>query len=542
MARVAHAPDLGLSGGRPHGIAVSTLMRFGSRACLSLLAWFTAWFVASAALAASKSPEAERSREKSKQTEADDEADGERQAKNSEGSAAKAAPGEREQPSEKEREQRDAAKKEAASEAKRDAAGAKRAEDADEAEAAADEEPAAPSEGAAHSAAAPEEVSSEPKSLVTGLAAGNASAAGSSVGSGAAAVPRVGTGNALAETPGAQGLISEPAQPRLPDAAGSASNSEEAQDEEAADEMDSAPAGAEKEVVAPTGDEASASEVGDDVAGANPAVVGTLEENPSDSQGGAPAPGASLLPARVELQVVEGVLGEGTRWETEYFALESQRTGPAVIVISGMHGDELAGPLAAERLRSVELCAGSLHVLPRANVPALEAAKRRTPDAEHDDLNRNFPRAPDDQPRGEMATHLWEWVESLAPEVLLDLHEGVNYHAKTGRSVGNTILFVANERSRYLAMRMVVAANRLELNHDQRFRPWKPPVIGGIARATSDQLGAMGMILETTRKGPLERRVEQHWTMVTTLLEDMGMTGSACDMPLPEPSSLTAED
>lgn len=554
-------------------------MCFG-RACLPLLAWFAACGLAGDALAAA-SPPPEQQQEKSERTEnaearkGENAKDPERQAKSdqAEGERKSTREAEREQskPSEEQKDEKKAESADADADEPRgadeqgDEQGDEQAPELDKA-----------SEGAREAAG---QDSLDGLGLAEDAASG---AAGTSRRSEQLAGPSsVGESKALSEQLQAQpgravsgASAAATASNLLDDAEASAPEQPSRESDSAAESEDDAPPEADSPEAAedgasereesqapPEGDEqqegdspapgatadrdeppAAADRGEGESRGPTPAMVGSLEPEQPEDREAQPSAAVSTLTGSLEPRVTQGVLAQGTRWETGYFSLDSRRDGPTVVIISGMHGDELAGPLAAERLRSIEVCAGSLHVLPQANVPAIEVGERRTPEAEHNDLNRNFPRSPDDVPRGEMATRLWEWVEALAPDVLLDLHEGVNYHAKTGRSVGNTILFVANERSRYLAMRMVVAANRLEPNYDQRFRPWKPPVIGGIARAASDQLGAIGMILETTRKGPLERRVEQHWTMVTTLLEDMDMIGRVCEMPLPEPSTLAAED
>jgi len=170
-----------------------------------------------------------------------------------------------------------------------------------------------------------------------------------------------------------------------------------------------------------------------------------------------------------------------------------------------------------------------LYVIPRANQPALETGTRLTPLVQHSNLNRNFPleEAP---PRGRLARNLWSLVSSAQPDVLLDLHEGFDYNIQNRRSVGNTILYAPQEEetAQRLVKQMIEAANELEPQLDQRFRAWKPPVIGSLARAAAERLGSVAMILETTTRTDLDQRVAQHSAMVEAALNELGMMGAAC--------------
>src|SRR5690606_11438757 len=173
---------------------------------------------------------------------------------------------------------------------------------------------------------------------------------------------------------------------------------------------------------------------------------------------------------------------------------------------------------------------GVVYVVPRANQPALDTGTRHTPMVQHSNLNRNFP-MDDRAPRGRLARHLWSLVKEVQPDVLLDLHEGCDYNIQNRRSVGNTILYAPQdeEMATRLVRQMVAAVNETESDLDQRFRAWKPPVVGSLARATAERLGSVAMILETTKKTDLDQRVEQHSVMVETALRELGMVGPACE-------------
>ena len=56
-----------------------------------------------------------------------------------------------------------------------------------------------------------------------------------------------------------------------------------------------------------------------------------------------------------------GVLGEGTEWETPWFATDSGIDGPVVLITGGIHGNEPAGAHAADQIRHWPLKKGTQH-------------------------------------------------------------------------------------------------------------------------------------------------------------------------------------
>lgn len=246
--------------------------------------------------------------------------------------------------------------------------------------------------------------------------------------------------------------------------------------------------------------------------------------------------------------VTQSMLLPGTRWQTPLHTLHSTVPGPTVVVLSGVHGDELAGPLAADELvkRGV-IRHGTLIVVPRCNPPALQRGTRLTPESKYPNLNRNFPREAGIPPRGMMAETLWALLEATKPALLLDLHEGFDYNATNRRSVGNTVLEVPSPIARWLSMRAVYEVNKLIAVPGQRFRSGRRPTESSVIRSAFDVLGVDGMILETTKKTPLEQRVAQHLLMVNAILlaleEDVATrsTGPAASgEPPPTPSAQPA--
>jgi hypothetical protein len=66
----------------------------------------------------------------------------------------------------------------------------------------------------------------------------------------------------------------------------------------------------------------------------------------------------------------------GTQHEVTAYVISGKEAGPTLLVIGGIHGDESAGYLTADRYTSVSLRRGTLIVVPRLNLPAILKKKR----------------------------------------------------------------------------------------------------------------------------------------------------------------------
>lgn len=244
-----------------------------------------------------------------------------------------------------------------------------------------------------------------------------------------------------------------------------------------------------------------------------------------------------------------GLIAPGTRWETPYHLIDSGTPGPSVLLTGGIHGDEPAGAQAAEQIRHWPIQKGRLIVIPRANVPGLQAGKRLMPgvaEKAERDLNRNFPKDNSEaeaEPQGEIARELWAFVSNQKPDWLIDLHEGFDFHqAEETDSVGSSIIDSNSEAANAAAPAMLAAVNAPIKDPKRRFVNLGPPVDGSLARAAAQKLGTSTMILETTSKDqPLSLRTRQHRTMVRQFLLDRGMlaaeAGSTIGIVAPPPSA-----
>ena len=241
----------------------------------------------------------------------------------------------------------------------------------------------------------------------------------------------------------------------------------------------------------------------------------------------------SLLGQGPQSEVSTGLVAPGTRWETPWYVTDSREEGPTVLVTGGVHGNEPAGARAARQIRHWPILRGTLIVIPRCNVPGLDAGKRLMPDQpdELDNLNRNFPRG-GDAARGPLAEALWAFIGEWQPRYVLDLHEGYGFRSAGSDSVGSSIIRTRRQGNKELQTLMLEAVNGSEPEHE--FARLHGAAEGSLARACSERFEAHAFICETTYKHqPLALRTRQHRVMVHALLEHLDMAAAGRNRMVP---------
>jgi hypothetical protein len=108
---------------------------------------------------------------------------------------------------------------------------------------------------------------------------------------------------------------------------------------------------------------------------------------------------------------------EGTEYATEGYIIDAAEPGPTVVILGGIHGDEVAGYRAANAAVDWDPDRGTLVVIPEANAVAVERGTRSSGSG---DLNRQFPTGRD--PTTPLARELWEIITEVDPDLVIDLH------------------------------------------------------------------------------------------------------------------------
>ena len=215
---------------------------------------------------------------------------------------------------------------------------------------------------------------------------------------------------------------------------------------------------------------------------------------------------------------------------TAWYEVQGAQPGPTVLITGGVHGNEPAGALAAEQIRHWKIQRGRLVVIPRVNQLGLAADTRWYPPQRNNrplrDPNRNYPTAEQPMPRTRLAKGIWQFIEQLQPDLVIDLHEGFDFHATNSKSVGSSVICKPGGGRSASGERMLAAVNSTIADPGRHFEllDRSGPAIGSLARACAEEQNVDAFILETTFKDqPFSLRTRQHRLMVSTLLSERGL-------------------
>lgn len=227
----------------------------------------------------------------------------------------------------------------------------------------------------------------------------------------------------------------------------------------------------------------------------------------------------------------EWVLLAGTPWETWFVTIRAEASGPTVMVLGGVHGDEPGAWLAADDIASWEPKTGTLIVVPRVNGLAVNAGVRTLP--ELGDLNRLYPGSPTAKlPMARMADALVGLARFYNVQTVYDMHESWGFYA--GRPLngnaflGQTVSLGAGPDAQ-AARDLVVRVNRAIPAGRERMvaRSEIPaPTVKttnslGIGRFVE---GLTTLLVEMGQEGqPESRRTALHLMVARAFLESRGM-------------------
>lgn len=170
----------------------------------------------------------------------------------------------------------------------------------------------------------------------------------------------------------------------------------------------------------------------------------------------------------------------GTAYETTVYKFVTDKEGPKIAIVGGIHGDEIAGWTAALRLvdsikKEKGIC-GEIIIVPEANIVA-DKAKSRYGVSGYDlsDLNRSFPLGRYSSSKEDtikISNAIRELIEEFDPGYIIDLHESLHswevMEEGTKTSLGNTL--IANNNSRFMRQVLRRYNSEYRLEDETEFR------------------------------------------------------------------------
>lgn len=214
----------------------------------------------------------------------------------------------------------------------------------------------------------------------------------------------------------------------------------------------------------------------------------------------------------------------GTDHETTVHETRAAVDGPTVLVVGGIHGNEIAGYRAAARIADWDIDAGTLVTIPEANTVAIDDGTRTGADGV--DLNRQFPTG--SEPRTELARALWDVVLEYEPDVVIDLHESIGiYDDDPVDGVGQAIFHSPSGETSAEADEAAAYVNENHVDDPSLafqsgyFTGSDMEPNGLLVHKAQREADANSFLVETLSTDvDLETRVEWHTALVRQLVDD----------------------
>lgn len=214
-------------------------------------------------------------------------------------------------------------------------------------------------------------------------------------------------------------------------------------------------------------------------------------------------------------------IGEGTDIENEVTVLQGAEEGPAIYIVAGVHGDEIAGWMTGNLLKKVGIKAGTVYILSPANKWGAEADPRTRYVTEDQDLNRSFPGDPNGNMAERIADSIFQDIKRVDPVFLFDLHEARS-NAENRDFLGSSLIYTDLTEMSDMYLDMLMATESGELC-SERFNFYGPGPVGSINNTVTTQLGIPTITVETYRGYELERRIGDQLDIVEYVLTYYGL-------------------
>jgi hypothetical protein len=118
----------------------------------------------------------------------------------------------------------------------------------------------------------------------------------------------------------------------------------------------------------------------------------------------------------------------GSDQEVDVYDLQGREAGPTLLVFAGIHGDEAGGYLTADRYADLKVLKGNLIVVPRLNLFAILARRRRGLSGQ--DMNRKFQLFEEGRDADDRVVSLAKSLMDRA-DIILNLHQGYGFYSPT---------------------------------------------------------------------------------------------------------------
>jgi len=201
-------------------------------------------------------------------------------------------------------------------------------------------------------------------------------------------------------------------------------------------------------------------------------------------------------------------------FNTTVYVNDSGKEGSTILVIGGVHGDEVAGIHAAENLISYTPKKGTLIVIPKANMVACNNNNRT--EYYMDDLNRSFLGSENGTVTQKLAWEIVNVIKEFKPAMIVDLHESRGKYDESTSYIGQSVIIseIDSPESVEIAFLIVEKMDFTVLSGAPK---------GSLNKEASEMLNIPVITIETSMDQELDKRVSDQLAIIKIILNYYGM-------------------
>lgn len=225
------------------------------------------------------------------------------------------------------------------------------------------------------------------------------------------------------------------------------------------------------------------------------------------------------------MSVQRFMLAEDSFYATPYYVVKGTKNGPSMMIVAGIHGDEVGSILAAQKLvhsfrtKQMHISKGTLIIVPIVNKGAYLKRKR----GDSIDLNRTFPQTSAQTAKHPLSSALFQLAKRYKPTWYLDLHEANGLSQKNPKRLGQTLITNPGNRCvpklRHIINRMNDTIGTGSHHFNLRLREKK----GSSRTAVARILKAQAVTVETCWSLKQSLRVTYQYDIITRILRNSGL-------------------
>lgn len=217
--------------------------------------------------------------------------------------------------------------------------------------------------------------------------------------------------------------------------------------------------------------------------------------------------------AKTEIEICKG-----TKYQTTGYIISSGQEGNTVMIMSGVHGNELAGIEATKELiKNIRPRRGELIIIPEVNIEACKLGLRTINSGK--DLNRIYPGDTKSQGINRLAGEIFEIMQEKDIDFLLDLHESVEYYNQNPSHYGQTIILDGKTESLYaIANYLKKELNNKVVLPENYFEIIIEPIKGSSTYEALNNYNIPGITFETCIRIEFNKRVTFHSQCIEKIL------------------------